>query len=66
MEVCPVCRQRAIGKVGTDQYYCWDCCIEFVLSGPDIKIFNVEVDGSLTQYGECLQDTVNTGTKGVI
>lgn len=55
--VCPICGQRTTGKVGTDQYYCWECCIEFMVNGEDVKIFNVEADGTLTLYTE--QDTVN-------
>ncbi|MFS8639770.1 MAG: hypothetical protein LOD90_02955 [Symbiobacteriaceae bacterium] len=26
---CPVCGGNATGKIGTGEYYCWDCCIEF-------------------------------------
>lgn len=48
MVVCPACGQRAIGKVGADQYYCWDCCVEFTVRGPNVKIFNVELDGTLS------------------
>jgi len=51
---CPACGQRAIGKVGTDQYYCWDCCVEFVVRGQKVKIFNVELDGTLTAYDSML------------
>ena len=47
---CPVCENRAIGKVGADQYYCWDCCVEFIKRGDTLKIFNVEPDGSLSMY----------------
>ena len=28
---CPNCGGRSIGRVGTAQYYCWECCIEFSL-----------------------------------
>jgi hypothetical protein len=48
MTVCPACGQRAIGKVGADQYYCWDCCVEFMVRGSNVKIFNVELDGTLS------------------
>ncbi|XEQ93111.1 hypothetical protein SCACP_19630 [Sporomusa carbonis] len=60
MTTCPVCGQRGIGKVGADQYYCCDCCIEFSVRNQDIKIFNVEVDGTLTLYNDLVQgSTVN-------
>ena len=59
MTTCPVCGRRGIGKVGADQYYCWECCVEFMVRNQDVKIFNVEVDGTLTLYEDLLQGTVN-------
>lgn len=47
---CPVCGQRSIGKVGADQYFCWDCCVEFVINGQTTDIYNVEPDGTLSQF----------------
>ncbi|CUH97418.1 hypothetical protein P22_3548 [Propionispora sp. 2/2-37] len=47
---CPVCGKRSVGKVGTIQYYCWECCVEFVVRNDEIKVFDVELDGSLTLY----------------
>ncbi|SFL81587.1 hypothetical protein [Pelosinus propionicus] len=56
MTACPVCNSnRAIGKVGAAQYYCWDCCIEFIIRGDDIKIFSVQPDGTLTLYLDPLE-----------
>lgn len=48
MMTCPVCGQKAIGKVGVEQYYCWECCVEFMMRGDHVKVFNVEMDGTLT------------------
>jgi len=59
MTICPVCGQRGIGKVGADQYYCWDCCVEFVVRDQGVKVFNVESDGTLTLYDDLAQGTVN-------
>ncbi|CVK19615.1 MULTISPECIES: hypothetical protein [Sporomusa] len=59
MTTCPVCGRHGIGKVGADQYYCWDCCVEFMVRNQDVKIFNVEADGTLTLYEDLLQGTVN-------
>lgn len=59
MTTCPVCGQRGIGKVGADQYYCWDCCVEFMVRNQDVKVFNVEADGTLTLYNDLMQNTVN-------
>ncbi len=50
---CPVCEnKRAIGKVGSEQYFCWDCCVEFIIHGNETTVFSVEPDGTLTLYLE--------------
>lgn len=59
MNNCPVCGQRGIGKVGIDQYFCWECCVEFVIQGQTIKVFNVEEDGTLTSFAESEPSAVN-------
>lgn len=47
---CPVCGGRATGKVGTEQYYCWDCCVEFRKNKEGVQIFEVAEDGSLVSF----------------
>lgn len=51
---CPNCHSHDLGKVGTNQLYCWHCYIEMTTDGRDIiqNIYQVEEDGSLT----CLND----------
>lgn len=44
---CPHCGSRGIGKVGTGQYYCWDCCIEFAVTKDGIRLFRVDDEGEL-------------------
>ena len=44
---CPICRSKVTGKVGADQYYCWDCCVEYRLSQEGISIYKVAEDGTL-------------------
>lgn len=61
MIICPLCGQREIGKIGTDQYYCWNCCVELVVSDQAVKVFQIETDGSLTAYGETGEITTNLG-----
>jgi len=56
---CPVCGARAIGKVGIDQFFCWECCVEFMYKGQDVKIFHVEADGNLISYDDYLQSIAN-------
>ena len=52
MVTCPVCGQRGIGKVGANQYYCWDCCVEFAVRDHNVRIYNVEMDGTLTSHND--------------
>lgn len=44
---CPVCRGLQVGKVGSDQYYCWNCYLEFNFSRGQVNLFEVAEDGSL-------------------
>lgn len=45
---CPVCNGIDTGKVGTNQYYCWQCFIEFSVNQRNqVKLYYVESDGSL-------------------
>ena len=43
---CPVCGGKATGKVGFDQYYCWDCSIEFVPTADGFRMYRLEPDGT--------------------
>lgn len=47
MDICPVCGQRGIGKVGADQYYCWECCVELVVKDDQVEVFAIDDDGTL-------------------
>jgi len=47
---CPVCGGRATGKVGVDQYYCWDCCKEYRINKEGVQIYDVAEDGSLVAF----------------
>lgn len=44
---CPVCRGLQVGKVGSDQYYCWNCYLEFNYHRGEVNLFEVAEDGSL-------------------
>lgn len=59
MFVCPVCGQHEIGRIGTDQYYCWNCCVEFVVNNDAVKVFQIETDGSLVAYDQSGVMTAN-------
>jgi len=47
---CPVCGGRATGKVGADQYYCWDCCVEYRINREGVQVYEVGEDGSLAAF----------------
>lgn len=44
---CPNCAGRCIGRVGTDQYYCWDCCVEFKVGKGSVRVYHLDADGEL-------------------
>jgi hypothetical protein len=55
---CPVCGGRAIGKVGVEQFYCWDCCVEFATQTDKVVIYELAEDGSLVAWDDpALEDT---------
>lgn len=47
---CPVCNGNAVGKVGVEQFYCWNCFIEFSTMKEEVQIYQVAEDGSLLAY----------------
>ena len=44
MDTCPLCSKRDTGKVGNDQFFCSNSCVEY-----DSKqnIFAIDEDGTL-------------------
>lgn len=44
---CPNCSGRCIGRVGSDQYYCWDCCVEFKIGKGSVRVYHLDADGEL-------------------
>jgi hypothetical protein len=54
---CPNCHSHDLGKVGTNQLYCWHCFIEMTTDGMEIQnIYQVEEDGSLTSLNDLFLD----------
>lgn len=50
---CPNCSCKDIGKIGTNQFYCWRCFVEFTVTGNAISsIYQVEEDGSLSSLND--------------
>lgn len=60
---CPLCGWRAVGKVTLNSYYCWDCCVEFKENLGNIEIYNVEMDGTLSEYGDPIEINEDFGTQ---
>lgn len=56
MVYCPNCKSKDIGKIGTNQFYCWSCFIEFSVSDDRVNIFQVEEDGSLSSLNDLFED----------
>ena len=56
--ICPVCGGRTIGKIGVDQYYCWDCCVEFANQADKTVIYDLAEDGSLMAWEEPLDNPI--------
>ncbi len=44
---CPACNGLQVGRVGSDQYYCWNCFIEFAVKKDRVNMYEVAEDGSL-------------------
>ena len=51
---CPVCGGRTIGKIGVEQFYCWDCCVEFTTQSDKVVIYDLAEDGSIMAWEEPL------------
>ncbi|QGT98899.1 hypothetical protein SYNTR_0306 [Candidatus Syntrophocurvum alkaliphilum] len=47
---CPVCRGLQVGKVGSDQFYCWACFLEFNYDKGKTNIYEVAEDGTLLAW----------------
>ena len=47
---CPHCGSRAVGRVGTDQYYCSECCIEFAFTAEGTRLYWLDDEGELVAF----------------
>lgn len=52
MLVCPNCNSKDIGKIGSQQFYCWNCFIELSVLGSELAIHQIEADGSLSSLDD--------------
>ncbi|MGV2622196.1 hypothetical protein QRD89_12225 [Halobacillus sp. ACCC02827] len=49
---CPNCKEKQLGKIGNDQYYCWTCCLELTMEDGKMNINQIEEDGSLSSLND--------------
>ncbi|MCL6570631.1 MAG: hypothetical protein K6T88_02955 [Bacillus sp. (in: Bacteria)] len=53
---CPNCQSKDIGKIGINQYYCWNCYIELTANNGLINAHQVEEDGSLSSLDDLFEE----------
>lgn len=58
---CPNCGSRLVGKIGTRQFYCWNCCVEFSQRGNTWEVYHVDQDGVLVPKASLSPDPVAAG-----
>ncbi len=51
---CPVCGSRVLGRIGLDQYFCWDCCAQFNYAGSHFRAWEIADDGTLVPHAAAL------------
>lgn len=49
---CPNCQRKDLGKIGVNQYYCWNCFIELTVSNDRLYVHQVEEDGTLSSLDD--------------
>ncbi|MDX8359470.1 MULTISPECIES: hypothetical protein [Bacillaceae] len=52
MLMCPNCKNKDLGKIGVNQYYCWNCFIEMSVNQGIINTHQVEEDGTLSSLDD--------------
>ena len=53
---CPNCRSKEIGKIGVNQFYCWDCFIDLSIVGGLLHMHRVEEDGTLSSLDDIFSE----------
>ncbi|CAM3942337.1 hypothetical protein [Lederbergia lenta] len=56
MMKCPNCQSKDLGKIGVNQYYCWNCFIELSVGAKTIHTHQVEEDGSLSSLDDLFDE----------
>ncbi|WP_176720484.1 hypothetical protein [Desulfuribacillus stibiiarsenatis] len=45
---CPFCYSKDVGKIGTNQFYCWNCFFEYSVRNNVITLYDIDEEGQLT------------------
>lgn len=53
---CPNCSGKDLGKIGVNQYYCWNCFIELSVSKNRLNLHQVEEDGTLSSLDDLFSE----------
>ncbi|SEP92122.1 hypothetical protein [Piscibacillus halophilus] len=53
---CPNCQSSDIGRIGEQQYYCWNCFIEMSFVDGRMHVREIEEDGSLSSLDDLFLD----------
>lgn len=61
---CPNCLRNDIGKIGNNQFYCWNCFIELSIQHGKVHVHQVEEDGSLSSLDDLFFDEEHTSAQG--
>ncbi|NLX91335.1 MAG: hypothetical protein GXZ07_07075 [Firmicutes bacterium] len=43
---CPVCGSNNTGKIGSSEYYCANCLLEFSKSGRKVQYYYIDEEGT--------------------
>lgn len=49
---CPNCNGKDIGKIGSQNYYCWTCYVEMTILNNQLTLHQIEADGSLSSLDD--------------
>jgi len=58
--ICPNCKSKNLGKIGVNQYYCWDCFIELSVAKGMVHAHQVEEDGTLSSLDDLFDEHERT------
>ncbi|GAA0457169.1 hypothetical protein [Alkalibacillus silvisoli] len=49
---CPNCHTSDVGKIGAQQFYCWNCFIELSVEGGKMRVHEVQEDKTVSSLDD--------------